>query len=214
MHPVETVSGNILNSFHMDLAEKLGATWNQLQCKSGYLWYFRQQLALALHPNPVSNLHCKVERLTVSFQAEWCFLVQLITLSLWVILFVRIVLWGRGGKRRGVEVLQFASVPMFYTYLTLEVHSLQLVQLLIQRCSQVWSFHSVRIVLWCILELMCIVYPSANQHNLPFFGWILHHLVTPKNPVPIIHRIFVKKNAPKSLDLEGKKSYEITIYRQ
>lgn len=26
MHPVETVSGNILNSFHMDLAEKLGAT--------------------------------------------------------------------------------------------------------------------------------------------------------------------------------------------
>lgn len=61
MHPVETVSGNILNSFHMDLAEKLGATCNQLQCKSGYLWYFRQQLALALHPNPVSNLQCKGE---------------------------------------------------------------------------------------------------------------------------------------------------------
>lgn len=213
MHPAETVSGNILNSFHMDLAEKLGATWNQLQCKSGYLWYFRQQLALALHPNPVSNLQCKVERLTVSFQAEWCFLVQLITLSLWVILFVRIG-FGEGEGRGEGEVLQFASVPMFYTYLTLEVHSLQLVQLLIQRCSQVWSFHSVRIVLWCILEPMCIVYPSANQHNLPFFGWILHHLVTPKNPVPIINRIFVRKNAPKSLDLEGKKSYEINICRQ
>jgi hypothetical protein len=179
MHPVETVSGNILNSFHMDLAEKLGATWNQLQCKSGYLWYFRQQLALALHPNPVSNLQCKVERLTVSFQAEWCFLVQLITLSLWVILFVRIG-FGEGEGRGEGEVLQFASVPMFYTYLTLEVHSLQLVQLLIQRCSQVWSFHSVRIVLWCILELMCIVYPSANQHNLPFFGWIFSTWWHPK----------------------------------
>jgi hypothetical protein len=76
---------------------------------------------------------------------------------------------GKGREEEGGEVLQFASVPMFYTYFTLEVHSLQLVQLLIQRCSQVWSFHSVRIVLWCTLELMCIVYPSPNQHILLFF---------------------------------------------
>jgi len=170
MHPVETVLGNILNSFHMDLAEKLGATWNQLQCKSRYLWYFRQQLALALHPNPVSNLLCKVEtdclfpgRVVLPGATDHSISLGDFVCKDWV--------WGRGGKRRG-EFLQFASVPMFYTYLTLEVHSLQLVQLLIQRCSQVWSFHSVRIVLWCTLELMCIVYPSSNQHILLFFCWI------------------------------------------
>jgi hypothetical protein len=168
----------------------------------GYLWYYRQQLALALHPNPVSNLLCKVEtdclfpgRVVLPGPTDHSISLGDFVCKDWV--------WGRGGKRRG-EVLQFARVPMFYTYLTLEVHSSQLVQLLIQRCSQVWSFHSVRIVLWCILELMCIVYPSPNQHILPFFLLNFHHLVTPKNPVPIIHRDFVKKNAPKSADMEGK----------
>jgi hypothetical protein len=48
------------------------------------------------------------------------------------------------------------------------------------------------------------VYPSPNQHFLPFFLLNFHQLVTPKNPVPIIHRIFVKKYAQKSADLEGK----------
>lgn len=158
MHPVETVSGNILNSFHMDLAEKLGATWNQLQCKSGYLWYFRQQLALALHPNPVSNLQCKVERLTVSFQAEWCFLVQLITLSLWVILFVRIGFGegeGRGGGG-GFTVCKCTYVlHLFNTWgsqftACTASHSALLTGVVVSFC-----------------EDCTMVYPGANVHCVP-----------------------------------------------
>jgi hypothetical protein len=117
MHPVETVSGNILNSFHMDLAEKLGATWNQLQCKSRYLWYFRQQLALALHPNPVSNLLCKVEtdclfpgRVVLPGPTDHSISLGDFVCKDWV--------WGRGGKRRGGR---FYSLQVYLCF-TLILH--------------------------------------------------------------------------------------------
>jgi hypothetical protein len=79
------------------------------------LWYFRQQLALALHPNPVSKLLCKVEtdclfpgRVVLPGPTDHSISLGDFVCKDWV--------WGRGGKRRG-EVLQFASVPMYVLHL-------------------------------------------------------------------------------------------------
>jgi hypothetical protein len=199
MHPVETVSGNILNSFHMDLAEKLGATWNQLQCKSGYLWYFRQQLALALHPNPVSNLLCKVEtdclfpgRVMLPGPTDHSISLGDFVCKDWV--------WGREGKRRGGGFTVCKCTYVLHLFNTWG-----------SQFTACTASHSALLtgVVVSFCEDCTMVYPGANVHCVPL-------------PLAAYFALFFVEFSPlgdtqkstKVARYGGKKSYEITICRQ